>query len=148
MSDSEPLSVGLDKSPEDFDKSLTQILTSLSNRANEGRRGTDSWKFMFEKSEQGLRGLLSEAQRQSMTIILNLTKVIEERYQIVCSAKLYDLCKALPFAMNKLRNEIDETQGMMCCADKARQVYYEEVLSEINRIKEEDDKVKGRANHE
>ena len=61
---------------------------------------------------------------------------------------MYDLCKALPFAMNKLRNEIDKTQGMMCCADKARQVYYEEVLSEINRIKEEDDKLKGKTNHE
>ena len=132
MRKSEPLSP---VAQEEFGKALEDVFSHILQRADEERKQSEPWKQLFASSEKGLQGLLSEANNQMMKIALNTTHAIEEKFGIKCTDKLFNLVKALPFAMNYVRDKIDDEQGMSCCADKARRVYYEEVLDEINKIK-------------
>lgn len=120
---------------ENFEQALDSVLTSIVDRARTENKQEDAWKELFEASEQGLQGLLSKASDQSNHVLGNAIHVIEERFQIKASSRLCDLVKALPFAMWKIRCKIEKEQGSSCCADKARRSYYEEVLAEINKIK-------------
>lgn len=134
MRPSEPLSPIAEDA---FGKVLEEVCCGILQRAEHDRRQTDSWKNLWAASEHDLKGLLSEASDQTGSIILNLCSVIQERFGIKhLSDKLYNLLKALPFAMNHVRDKINDEQGLSCCADKARLVYYEEVLAEIQRIQE------------
>lgn len=124
---------------ESFHEALTAVCTSLAERADAERRKEQPWAELWDASEGGLRSLLSEAEHQMMGPVLNLCDIIKKRFGIKrISGRLYDLLKALPFAMWSVRHHIDKTQGMSCCADKARQAYYQEVLEEIDRIKGEE----------
>lgn len=124
---------------ESFHEALDAVCTSLAERADAERRKEKPWAELWEASEGGLRSLLSEAEHQMMGPVLNLCDIIKKRFGIKkVSGKLYDLLKALPLAMWDVRYYIEKTQGTSCCADKARQTYYEEVLAEINRIKGEE----------
>ena len=89
---------------------------------------------MFAASERGLESLLSEASRDMERVILNVGSVIEKRFKIKISNKLYSLLKALPYAMHGLRENITDKEGNGCCADKTRLIYYEEVLAEIKKL--------------
>ena len=123
---------------EAFGNALQSVCDGILSRADEERKKTEPWKQLFAASEGGLRGILSDSSRQMMTIALNTHAMIKEKFHLDHSSpKLFNLVKALCFAMNHVRNEIDDSQGMSCCADKARQVYYEEVLAEIKAIQEE-----------
>lgn len=130
-----------DSVPEgDFNAVLGEVITGLVARFEEDRQKSDPWKELFAASEGGLRGLLSEAQHKTNSIILDLSSVIQKKFGLKrTSRKLYDLLKALPFAMNHLRDHIQNEDSNSCCADKARMVYYEEVLAEIKRIQAEQD---------
>jgi hypothetical protein len=124
----------------EFGQALGEVITGLAARFDEQRRQSDPWKELFAASEGGLRGLLSEAQHKTNSIILDLSSVIQEKFGLKrTSRKLYDLLKALPFAMNQLRDHIQTEDSHSCCADKARMIYYEEVLAEIKRIQAEQD---------
>ena len=129
---------------EDFHEALTSVITSIADRADAEMRKEKPFAELWEASEGGLRSLLSEAEHQMMGPVFGLCDIIKQRFGIKkISGKLYDLLKALPFAeiklhrMWKVREHIDDTQGMSCCMDKTREVYYQEVLEEINRIKGE-----------
>lgn len=121
----------------EFGKALDQVLTGLVERSRAEAQKTEPWKQLFTASEQGLQGLLSEASHQCNSVILNLSDLIKQKFGLArISPRLYDLLKALPFAMNQLRDTIQDEQGLLCCADKARRAYYEEVLAEIERLKQ------------
>lgn len=120
---------------EGFTTQLNVILDGMVESAREEAAKTEPWKELFAASEQGLQGLLSQAAHQCNGVILNLARVIEKRFGVSTSNDLYDLLKALPFAMLHLRNTIDDEQGGCCCADKARRIYYETVLAEIEAIR-------------
>ena len=124
---------------ESFHEALTAVCTSLAERADAERRKEKPWAELWDASEGGLRSLLSEAQHQMSGPVHSVCDIIKQRFGIKrISGKLYDLLKALPFAMWDVRQHISDTQGMSCCADKAREAYYQEVLAEINRIKGEE----------
>lgn len=134
MRPSDPLSPEADEA---FGKALEEVCNGILQRADAKRRETDAWKNLWAASEHDLRSLLSEADHQTGSIILALADVVQKRFGLKhLSDKLYNLLKALPFAMWNVRERINDTQGLSCCADKARQVYYEEVLAEIQRIQE------------
>lgn len=121
----------------EFGVALREVMVGLFGRAEVERRATEPWKDLFKASEDGLESLLSAAASQANIVIMSLADVIKTKFGIArVSPKLYGLLKALPFAMNELRDQIDEREGMTCCADKARYAYYLEVLAEIDRIKE------------
>ena len=133
------LEAAIVKEETEFNKALGTVITSLLERARESARGTDSWKNLFTASEHGLESLIDDADLQTGSIIHNLIDVIQQKFGIKhCSTKLYDLLSALPFSMRKLRDKIKAEQGLSCSSDKARHVYYEEVLEEINRIRAEE----------
>jgi hypothetical protein len=134
MRHSEPLSA---EANEEFGKALEDVIGGILARADVERRGTQAWKDLWGASEQGLQSLLSEADHQTSSTIITLGRVIEQRFGLKhLSDKLYNLLKALPFAMNYVRDKINDEQGLSCCADKARRVYYEEVLAEIKHCQE------------
>jgi len=131
---SEPLSP---KADAEFGKALEEVCDTITRRAEARFRGTDAWKSLWAASEHGLQSLLSEADHQTGSTILVLADVIKQKFGLThLSDKLYNLLKALPFAMWHVREKISDAQGNSCCADKARLVYYEEVLAEIQRIQE------------
>jgi len=140
MRKSEPLS---HEAQEDFGKALEEVCSNLLKRADEERQQTEPWKNLFAASEQGLKGILSESKNQMMTIALNTTKVITQKFGIRCSDKLFGLIKALlwlsstKYAMSYAGDAIHDQQGLSCCVDKAREVYYREVLEEIRKLIEE-----------
>ena len=103
----------------EFSLALHEVVTSLAQRADEERRKEDGFKAMWEASEKGLRSLISEAYHQMTRISLGLGDAIEERFKVNISKKLWDLIRALPFAMGEVRGHISDAQGMSCCADKA-----------------------------
>jgi hypothetical protein len=124
---------------DEFGKALSDVIGGIVKRAEAERQKSAPWKDLYTASEDGLYPLLSEANHQTSSIILGLSDIIQEKFGLKrTSHKLYDLLKALPFAMNKVRDEIEQSQGRGSCADKARQVYYEEVLEEIRRIQQEE----------
>lgn len=124
-------------SKEQFNKGLTEVVEYISKQARLEAEKTEPWKNLFEASEKGLRPALSEANRQCNAVIINLTDIIKEKFGIKhVSRKLYNMLKALPFAMNEVTNTIEKEQGLSCCADKARYIYAEEVLAEIKFILE------------
>jgi hypothetical protein len=124
---------------ESFHEALTAVVTSIADRADAEMQKEKPWAELWEASEGGLRSLLSEADHQMKGPVFALCDIIKKRFGIKkISGKLYDLFKALPFAMWEVREHISNTQGMSCCADKAREAYYQEVLEEINRIKGEE----------
>lgn len=131
---SEPLS---NEAQEDFGQALEEVCSNLLKRADEERQQTEPWKNLFAASEQGLKGILSESKNQMMTIALNTTEVITQKFGIRCSDKLFGLIKALPYAMSYAGDAIHDQQGLSCCVDKAREVYYQEVLEEIRKLIEE-----------
>lgn len=116
-------------------EALENVCNSIVKRANEESKKSEPWKELFDASEQGLISLLNKADMQMMETVLSTATIITDKFGIRCSDKLFDLLKALPFVMNRVTNEIEKQQGMSCCADKARRVYYEEVLSEIERLR-------------
>lgn len=120
-----------------FGQALDDVCSSILKRADEERQQTQPWKDLFKASEEGLRGLLSESERQMTSIVLNTSKMITAKFGIRCSNKLFRLIQALPYAMLCARDKIHEEQGLSCCADKARQVYYQEVMDEIKKLIEE-----------
>lgn len=120
---------------EDFTKSLDTVVMGIVERSRAEQRAEKPWATLWESSEQGLERLLSSAEQQMSEVVLNLSDVIETKFGIKCSRKLYNLLKALPFAFSAVRNTIEKEQSHVCCADKTRKVYYEEVLAEINAIK-------------
>jgi hypothetical protein len=121
----------------EFGQALEDVFSSVLKRAEEERQQTEPWKNLFSASEQGLRGILSESRNQMGTIAMNTIGVIKAKFGIDCSNKLFYLIMALPYAMHKLGDAIRDQQGNSCCVDKAREVYYQEVLEEIKRLTEE-----------
>ena len=122
---------------ETFNEALGEVINSMVNRFRKERQQSEPWKDLFKASEKGLLQLLSNANHQIGSIILDVSDMIEEKFNIKVSKKLYDLIKALPFAMWELRTNIQNEDGSCCCADKARQIYYEEVLAEIKKLQNE-----------
>jgi len=137
MRKSEPLSP---EAQEDFGKALEDVFSHILKRADEERQQSEPWKNLFSASEQGLRGILSESRDQMRTTAMNTINVIKLKFGIECSNKLFGLIMALPYAMHKLGDAIRDQQGNSCCVDKAREVYYQEVLDEINKLKAEQSK--------
>lgn len=131
MRQSDPLSPEARK---EFGNELENIFEHILKRADKERQESEPWKQLFEASEQGLRGILSEAKDQMMPIVLNTTRIIELKFGIKCSNKLFNLVKALPYVMSHVSGAIHEQQGLSCCSDKARQVYYQEVMDEIKHL--------------
>lgn len=122
---------------ETFEQELTTVITSLCDRAKEERQKEKPWQDLFAASEEGLMSVLSEAHRQMKRTILDSAFLIEKKFNIKISNRLFYLLQALPCAMHDLRENLTKEEGISCCADKTRRIYYEEVLAEINRIKEE-----------
>jgi len=136
MRKTEPLSEDAQK---EFGNSLETVFSALAKRFEEESSQTEPWKNLFKASDQGLKGILSEADMQMMRVVLNTTDVIKKKFGIRMSNKLYNLIKALPFVMNRLKDTIREQQGLSCCADKAREVFYQEVMAEIKYLISEQD---------
>lgn len=118
-----------------LEQALAEVIGGLLARADAEREKSESYKNLWDASENNLRSLLSEAHHQMMEPIMSVCKVIEEKFEVRISDKLYDLIKLLPVAMSELREHITEKEGHSCCADKTREIYYQEVLAEINRLK-------------
>jgi hypothetical protein len=119
----------------DFETALDSVVSNLLAQAAIDNRASPAWKDLWTASEQGLSSLLSEAESQTKSILIKVCDVIKDRFGIPSvSPRLFKLIKALPFAMWEVREYISEEQGHSCCADKARQVYYEKVLEEIKLI--------------
>jgi len=127
---------------EEFGNALESVFNGILKRSHEEREQTEPWKNLFTASEQGLRGILSEANSQMVRVTIDTTDIIQKKFGIRCSNKLHGLIKALPFVMNKLGDAIHDEQGLSCCSDKARQVYYDEVLAEIKHLLKEQRKNK------
>lgn len=129
-----------DLSPEadaEFGNALKDVFSFILKRAEDERKQTEPWKQLFVASEHGLAGILDNAEHQMMAPVLSLCDIIQEKFGIPrISDKLFQLLQALPFAMNAVTKSIEDTQGRACSADKARRVYYEEVLAEIELIKQ------------
>ncbi len=125
-------------SDEEFEKALHEVVTSLAERADAERAKEKPYQDLFAASQNGLKSLLSKTSDQMSHIAHSTTDIIRKQFKInTVSKKLFDLIKALPFAMWDLRCYID-TQEMGCCADKARDIYYQEVLAEIQRIQKKE----------
>jgi hypothetical protein len=138
MKKSDPLTP---EAQEQFGNALDDVFSHILQRADEERKKSEPWNKLFAASEEGLKGILSESHDQMRSIALSTIKVIQQKFGIRCSNKLFHLIYALPFAMYHITDAIQEEQGNSCCVDKARHVYYEEVLDEIRKLlKEENDK--------
>ena len=131
-----PLSSEADEA---FGKALENVVSSILERSDAERRETQPWKNLFKASEGGLEGIIYEADHQLMAIVLSTAETISQKFGVRCSNKLFNLVKALPFALNQVEDEIQNSQGFSCCADKARRVYGEEIMAEIHRLKKEND---------
>lgn len=124
---------------EDFNAALASVLDGIVARSKEERKSSEPWANLWNASENGLRGLLSQADLEMMRIALNTCDIIKEKFEInQISDELFDLIKALPFAMHYVEKEITAEEGFSCCVDKTRHVYYEKVLAAINAIKEQE----------
>jgi hypothetical protein len=119
----------------EFETALHDVIGGIVERSRQEMKKEKPWPDLWKDSEHGLESLLSSACWDMQKTILALADVIQEKFQIKCSNRLCDLLQALPFAMDVVKETINREQGHVCCADKARNVYYEEVLAEINRIK-------------
>ena len=138
MRPSEPLSPEADEA---FGAAIADVCGNILARADAERKQSQPWKDLFTAgNEKGLQGILSSADHQMMSIALTTVKVIEEKFEIQCTDKLFNLIKMLCFAMNYVEDVIHDQQGLSCCADKARRVYYEEVMAEIEFIKQKEAK--------
>lgn len=126
-----------EEAQKEFGDALKSVCDNILKIADEERKKSEPWKQLFSKSEQGLSSILSKAEDQMMEIALNVATLISEKFNIRCSDKLFDLIRAMPFALPYVEKGIEETQGFACCVDKANKVYYEEVLNEIHRLQEE-----------
>jgi hypothetical protein len=126
-------------SDEEFSRGLAEVLGSLMARAHAERTASEPWNALWQASEGGLEGLLSEAERRTSDVLMSLSDVINERFGIArTSPRLHDLIRALPFALRELQEGISREHGFSCCGDKARFVYAQAVLDEINRIKSQE----------
>lgn len=124
---------------EDFNTALTSVLDNIIERSREERKKSQPWEGLFSASENGLRALLTKADLDMTRIALSTCDIIRERFEInSISDKLWDLIKAIPFAMHYVEKDIYTTEGNSCCVDKTHKVYYEAVLAEINVIKEQE----------
>lgn len=122
---------------EAFGNSLETVVLSILERSDAERRESEPWKDLFRASEGGLEGIIYDADHKLMEIVLTTTDVISQKFGVRCSNRLFNLVKAIPFALNRVSDEIEESQGHVCHADKARRVYVEEIMTEIHRLKKE-----------
>lgn len=119
-----------------MENEIKEVLDSLYKRAREERESKEPYKNLFKASEKGLKSLLSQASKDCNGIIINLGSVIEKKFNIKLSNKLYKLLKLMPYALGDLRKEISEKESGPCEADKMREIYYQEVLEEIKLSRE------------
>lgn len=130
-----------DITPEDFNKELEGLFAAMMKRADEERKKSQPWKDLWAASEKGLQALLSDASEKMSDIVDDTIAVIRERFGAQFtpdkpSTAIYNLIRAIPYVMPKLKSGIREEHGFSCCADKAREVYYQAVLAEIKKLAE------------
>jgi hypothetical protein len=79
---------------------LKEVITGLAEHAAAERRKEQPYQDLFKASEQGLSGLLSEANHQMTHIALGLADVIQKKFGIKrMSDKLWKLIKAHPIQL-------------------------------------------------
>ena len=119
----------------EFEKSLKEVIDHMTSRFDRESMEDHPFKEMFEPSEQNLRILLSDTNREIGTIVSETCNIIKEKFGLASvSDRLYSLIKALPYASHRLREHIYSASGNCCVADKMRDIYYQEVLEEIERL--------------
>lgn len=119
-----------------IEKELDNVVSSLLFRAQEEREQSEPYQNLWEATDEGLRGLLSEAHHQMERVVLDVATVIQKKFNLpVLTDELYGLIMALPFAMHELREDIEKKDGRTCCADKTRHLYFKAVTEAIERAK-------------
>ena len=119
-----------------FDAALKTVLDGLLERARTEDQLTPRWRTLWNASEHGVCTLLQLAERDMTAYLLSVADVIRTRYEITnCSDRLWDLISGLPYLMPHLDTLIEKEQGRACCVDKARTVYEQAVVEELNRIR-------------
>ncbi len=67
---------------EDFNAALESVLDGIVARSKEERKNSEPWANLWNASENGLRGLLSQADLEMMRIALNTCDIIKEKFVI------------------------------------------------------------------
>lgn len=122
----------------DFGNALKDVIGNILDRAEQERKASEPYKDLFKASENGLRGILSNASNQIDNIVLTTLTVIQEKFELPrVSDKLFRLIQVLSYASSLCEDNISHKEGFSCCVDKTNHIIYQEILEEIKKIKNE-----------
>lgn len=111
----------MDKDSEGFDNTLKAVLGGILKEADESRKNSESYKNLFALyKDGGLAKAIFQAEEDMHKIVMDLAGVIKDSTGKSPDNELYDVMLALPLVFRLLRKDINNKEGMSCCADKMR----------------------------
>jgi hypothetical protein len=116
---------------DETNNAIKRVIESLFEHADIERKKSESYKNMFHASEFGLRGAIEEAKDKMIDVVLDLCSVIEQRTGKTVDNDLYYMIMGLPLFAEILERHISDTEGFVCCVDKAREIAKNYALSRI-----------------
>lgn len=115
--------VPADSKPIAASSALTEVLGALSRRYQAQREADPEYRDLWDACQDGGRTrAVLEAERKMRTIALDLLKLLGQDDGRPADADLLAVVYGLPLAFRLLKQEIQEQEGLECCADKARLV--------------------------
>jgi hypothetical protein len=118
----------------EFRVALCTVLTNLADKAKTAAREREDWQDLFKASTGGVQLLLSEANRKISLVLHSLADVLAIKHGLEhIDHETWLLLKAMPYVFPQLRDNIQDEQGLGCCADKARLLYAELVLESLKK---------------
>lgn len=112
-------------------ETMVRVIDRLCKLADEKRKETDGYADMFEASEHGIRGLLSELNDKIMGLVLSACTVIEERTGNSVDNELFAFLRGISLYWGELEKEICDKEGLCCSVDKVRELAKEYALSRL-----------------
>lgn len=116
----------MDKNQENFEfmeigQALESVIGGILKKADEARKNSESYKNLFALyKDGGLAKAIFQAEEDMHKIVMDLCVVIKESTGKGPDNELYDVMLALPLIFQLLRKDINDKEGMSCCADKMR----------------------------
>ncbi|MHB1758250.1 MAG: hypothetical protein ACYCT9_12225 [Leptospirillum sp.] len=114
------------KDPKDFEtlglgSAIGTVLDGILKAADEARRNSDGYKNLFALyKDGGLAKAIFQAEEDMHKIVMDLGSVIKGSTGKSPDNELYDVMLALPLVFRLVRKDINDKEGMSCCADKMR----------------------------
>lgn len=120
----------------DVTAALATVLDAIVKSARDRRKEQDGYKLLFASfSDGGMARAIFDAERQMSAIAMDLMQVIQDATGKKTDNELFTVMLGLPLALSLVRKDIEQSEGMSCCADKARLVlktfFYDRLEMEV-----------------